>query len=69
MYYFAAVQQTSTVKLPTFFQRFQAKVHVLRVNETKITIKNVANQDHFRTESNLESSNDEKTWFWAFLQI
>ena len=32
MYYFAAAQQTSTAKLPAFFQKFQADERVLRVN-------------------------------------
>ena len=33
MYQFAAEQQTSTAKLPAFFQRFQTEERVLRVNE------------------------------------
>ena len=54
-----------------FFQRFQTKVHALRINETKITIENALNQDHFRTKGNHESSNDKKTTtlFWVFLQF
>ena len=37
MYYFAAVQQTSTVKLPAFFLRFETEEHILRVNESEVT--------------------------------
>ena len=36
MYYFAAVQQTSTAKFYLFFQKFFKKVRDLRVNETKV---------------------------------
>ena len=36
MYYFAAAQQTSTAKLPGFFQRFQIEEHVLRVKVFEI---------------------------------
>ena len=43
MYQFAAMQQTNTAKLPAFFQRFQTEMHVLKVNETKITPENAVN--------------------------
>ena len=36
LYYFAAVQQTSTAKLPAFFQKFLKIVRALMVNEMKI---------------------------------
>ena len=36
MYQFAAEQQTSTAKLPAFFQRFQTEERVLRVNRLKM---------------------------------
>ena len=36
---FAAAQQTSTAKLPAFYQRFQTEETTLRVNGAKITIK------------------------------
>ena len=49
---FATAQQTSAAKLQTFYQRFKTKGRTLRVNEAKITGKNVFNEDHFRSESN-----------------
>ena len=69
MYYFAAVQQPSTVKLPAFIQRFQTEERVLGVNKTKSSGKNAFNGDHLGTEGNHESSNNEKNLFWVFLQI
>ena len=39
MYQFAAAQQTSTAKSPTFFQSFQVEVYVLRVNKIKVNIE------------------------------
>ena len=62
------MQQTSPVKLPAFFFRFQTKERVLRVNKTKITGENTFNGDYFDIESNHESSEDEITLFWVFLQ-
>ena len=47
---FAAAQQTSAAKLLLFYQRFQTKERALRVNQAKITGKNVFNGDHFRSE-------------------
>ena len=35
MYWFDTVQQTSPVKLPVHFLKFQKRVRGLRVNETK----------------------------------
>ena len=67
MYEFDAAQQTSTAKLPPFFQRFQTEVHPLKVNETKITSENAFNGYHFGTEGNHESSNNEKAFFLVFL--
>ena len=69
MYYFAAAQQTSTVKLPAFFQKCQSEERVLRVNKSKITGENTFNGDHFEIQGNHESSKDEKTLFCVFLQI
>ena len=69
MYQFAAAQQTSTVKLPAFFLRFQTKERILRVNESEITGENAFNRDLFETEDNHESIKDEKTWLQVFLQI
>ena len=39
MYQFAAVEQTGTAKLLAFFQRFQTKEHVLRVNKSNLLMK------------------------------
>ena len=39
MYQFAAVQQTSTAKLPAFFFNFKT-VRAVRINETKLTSRN-----------------------------
>ena len=36
---FAAVEQTGTAKLLAFFQRFQSKEHVLRVNKSNLLMK------------------------------
>ena len=68
MYYFAAVQQTSTVKLPEFL-RFQAEERVLRVNNSKITGEDTFNGDYSGTEGNHGSSKEEKILFWVILQI
>ena len=57
------MQQTSTVKLPTFFWRFQTKERVLKVNKSKITGKNTFNGYHFDIEGDHESSKDKKTLF------
>ena len=40
MYHFAAARQTSTTTLPVFFQKFKKTVRPLRVNETKVTLRN-----------------------------
>ena len=63
------MQQTSTVKLPVFFQRFQTEEHILRVNKTNNTVENTFNGDHLGTEGNHGLSNNEKNLFWVFLQI
>ena len=57
------MQQTSPVKLPVFFFRFQTKERVLRVNKTKITGENTFNGYYFEIETNHESSEDEITLF------
>ena len=58
-----AAQQTSTVKLPALFLRFQTEERVRRVNESKITGQNTFNGDHFKIERNPESSKGKKTFF------
>ena len=69
MYQFAAAEQTSTEKLQSFFQRFQTEECVLRVNKSQITGENTFNGNHFGTECNHESNDDEKTLFRVFWQI
>ena len=69
MQQFADAQQTSTIKLPAIFLRFQSGERVLRVTKNKITSKNTFNRDYFEIEGNHGSSKDEKTLFWMFLQI
>ena len=60
------MNQTSTVKKPTFFLRFQTEEGLLRVNKSNITGKNTFNGDHFEIEGNNESSKDGKILFWFF---
>ena len=43
--------------------------HALRVNKTKSTGEKVFKDDHFGTEENHVSSNEEKILFWVFLKI
>ena len=69
MYYFAAAQETSTLKLPACFENFKTEEGVLRVNKSKITRENTFNGGHFDIECNHGSSSYEKTFFWLFLQI
>ena len=57
------MQQTSTVKLPTVFLRFQTEERLLKVDESEITGENAFNRDLLQIEDNHESSKDEKTWF------
>ena len=52
MYWFAA-QQTRTAKLAVFFLNFLKESAVARVNENKITTKNVFNRHYFVKEGNL----------------
>ena len=54
------MQQTSTVKLPAFFLRFQTKECILRVNKSDITGENTFNGDLFEIDDNHESSKDKK---------
>ena len=57
------------MNLLAFFLRFQTKERVLRVNKSNITGENAFDGDLFAIEDNHESSKDEKTWFYVFLQI
>ena len=60
---FAAAEQTSTAKLPAFYQRFQTEEATLWVKGAKITIENVFNGDLFRNEANHEYIKNEETFF------
>ena len=51
MYWFAAVQQTSTAKLAAFFQKLKKAVRALRVNESKVTSRNTFIDNLFALES------------------
>ena len=66
---FAAPQHISLAKLPAFYQRFQTEEGALRLVEAKVTTENASNGYHFRSEGNHEYSNNEKTFFWYFLEI
>ena len=63
MYQFAAVQQTSTVKLQAFYLRFQTAQRVLRVNKSETTGQNTFHEDLFEIEDNHESSKEEENLF------
>ena len=63
MYQLAALQQTSTAKLPGFFQKFLKTVLALRVNETKLISRNASMINLFKLESKEELKNDERNLF------
>ena len=63
MYWFAALRQTSTVKISTFPLRFQIKELFLRVNKGKITGQNTLDENYFEIEGSPGSSKDEKALF------
>ena len=46
-YCFAAEQKIRAVKLRSIFQISENKVRVLRVNQTKTTVKNAFNGEYF----------------------
>ena len=52
------MQQTSTLKLPAFFLRFQTKERILGVNKNKITGENTLNGDDFDIQGSHGSSKD-----------
>ena len=59
-------QHTSIGKLTPFFQRFEAKEHILRDDKTKVIGDNTLNLNYFESEINHESSNNKKFLFFAF---
>ena len=62
------MQQTSTVKLPVFFLKFQKRVHGLRVNETKPYTENASNCNYCGFGVKNKSKCDERAMFRASLQ-
>ena len=63
MYWFAAAQDTCTIKLRGICLRFQTEECVLRVNKSECTSDNAFHGDLFEIEDNHESSKDEKIRF------
>ena len=63
MYYFAGAQQTSSTKLPAFFQKILKTVPALRVNETKATSRNAFIDNCFDLEGEKESKNNKRILF------
>ena len=69
MYQFVAAQQTSTTKLPAFFQKFKKTMRALSVNETKFTSRNTFIDNLFPLEGEKESRNDKKLPAFFFLNL
>ena len=69
MYQFAASEQPSTAKLPTFFQRFQTKQQVLRVNKSKLLVKTISMEIILQVMGTMIQINNGKTLSWVFWQI
>ena len=57
------MQQTSTVKLPVFYQRLLTEKRDRRINKSEMTGENAFHADLFEIEDNHEASNGKKTWF------
>ena len=68
MYQFAATPQTSTATLPSLFQKIKNTVLSLRVNETKLTLRNAFNLDLFALRGKKDSKYDKRTLFLGSLQ-
>ena len=66
MYQFDAALQTTTVKFPAVFVRFQTKERVLRVNKSKITSENTFKGYHLDLKGNNGSSKHENNSFLGF---
>ena len=58
MYQFTASQENSTEKLVPIFQKLQETVRALRVDEIKVTWKNLSIHIVFALESEKKSKND-----------
>lgn len=59
MYQFISAWETGAIKLLVYFQKFETKVHYLKVKETSITEKSF-NHSIIWIEFNCESDNIEK---------
>ena len=55
-------------KLPSLFQKFYKTMRSLRVNETKLTLRNAFILDLFALRGEKESKYNEWTLFWGSLQ-
>ena len=62
------VQQTSTAKIPVFFQNCLKRVWWLKINENKITTENAFDCDYLGNGGNISLDNDPKN-FQVFLKI
>ena len=69
MYYFGAAQQTSTVKLPALFLKFQMEDRDLKLIKKRLPAKTLLMQIIFRWKETMEHVITEKTLFWVFLMI
>ena len=69
MYQLAAVQQTSTVKKPAFFLKYQTEEVVLRVHRSKTTSENTFNGDEFKIEVYHGLRTAEKIYFEYFCRF
>ena len=63
MYLFAAAQQTSTMKLPTFYLRLQTEERFLSINRGEITGENAFHVDLCEIEDKYKKGKGEETWF------
>ena len=57
------------MKLPAFLVSFQTEEHVLSIDKSEITGENAFTGVLCQIRDNHESSKDEKTSFYVFLQI
>ena len=63
IYLFAAAQQTSTMKLPTFYLRLQTEERVLSIDKGEITRENAFHGDLCEIEDKHKKGTGEETWF------
>ena len=63
MYLLAAASKLVQRNCLHFFKNFKKTVRALRVNETKVTLRNAFIDILFALESEIESTNDKRTLF------